>query len=126
MTWQDDQRVLCDALMERGYRVEMSPGGLCQWSASWTGEVPHVWWGYVWPVLGVTIGAASTIPEAVALVVKHLDLDGRPLPPADKLRSLGLHLDDLRSLDADEAFAMVAAYIEPTAEPHPPPTAPRR
>lgn len=79
MTWQDDQRVLCDALLGRGYRVEMV-GDLCVWSArgasGWVWEIGLVWGAE----LGSTwLGITHNLPEAVALVVEHLDLDGRPL-----------------------------------------------
>ena len=97
-TWQDDQRVLCDALLERGYRVEMWLGR-ASWTETnhptmrrmvWPGPIPggfslvsgaHVTLpGQVYACVGLgEIGRASTIPEAVALVVEHLDLDGRPL-----------------------------------------------
>jgi hypothetical protein len=98
MTWKDDQRVLCDALLERGYRVEMRGvwGTLCGWGPG----QPDVGW-IVWSApgthrhadgsvcprgLGPPIGRASTIPEAVALVVEHLDLDGRPLSTLVQVR----------------------------------------
>ena len=89
-TWQVHQRVLCDALMGLGYRVEMhGAGSLCGWGPPGRNIGWLVWAtpgshrhsdGSVLPAgLGPPIGTASTIPEVVALVVEHLDLDGRPL-----------------------------------------------